>query len=293
LTRQDSYSTNASVLMRHAEGTLVNSKGAGEIELLPGADVAALGEKQALKTLPYSGCVCVAEVDYDRVYLRDESGNYFEVRGDQSVDFKLVVSMGDDFASPRCVHPQMPFKHPDASFLPLPEEAPPPRLFVVYGDGEAEELLLPRDVEETLRLAKQDPHALVVQGDPMGWPMSRCKTHSIHRILPMDPVSLQLRPLALPPSIAGFDPPKRVHRSFTQFRQFIEYPALTQLQMQEWEAAYAAYCAQEVEQRQLQESLGAGLTKASQTNSLAHLATQVLPDDSAKETPDQAREGGA
>lgn len=291
--REDSYSTNASVLMRHSQGTLVNSKGAGEIELLPGADVAALGEKQALKTLPDSGCVYVAQVDYDRVYLRDESGNYFEVRGDQSVDFKLVVSMGDDFASPRCVLPQMPFKHPDASFLPLPEEAPPPRLFVVYGDGEAEELLLPRDVEETLRLAKQDPNALVVQGDPMGWPMSRCKTHSIHRILPMDPVSLQLRPLAMPPSIAGFDPPKRVHRSFTQFRQFIEYPALTQLQVQEWEAAYAAYCAQEVEQRQLQESLGAGLTKASRGNSVAHLATQVLPDDSAKETPDQAREGGA
>ena len=31
---------------------------------------------------------------------------------------------------------------------PMRFQAPPPRLFVVYGDGEAEELLLPRDVEE-------------------------------------------------------------------------------------------------------------------------------------------------
>lgn len=56
------------------------------------------------------------------------------------------------------VVPKRPFKHPDASFLPLPEEvggkflkspdvkgwflpeiqAPQPRLFVVYGDGEVQ-----------------------------------------------------------------------------------------------------------------------------------------------------------
>ena len=66
------------------------------------------------------------------------------------------MSMGDDFLSPRCKQPFRPFKHPDASFLPLPSEAPKPRLFVVYGDGEAEELLLRSDFEEAMRLARKE-----------------------------------------------------------------------------------------------------------------------------------------
>lgn len=136
----------------------------------------------------------MAQVDYDRIYLRDDDGNHFEVQGDQSLDFKLSVSMGDDFASPRCTRPRRPFKHPDASFLPLPSQAPQPRLFVVYGDGEGEELLLRSDFEEAMRLARKDEATLVVEGEPMGWPMSCCKSHSVHRIMQMDPVSVPMRP---------------------------------------------------------------------------------------------------
>ncbi|CAJ1347665.1 unnamed protein product [Effrenium voratum] len=297
--REDSYSTNASVILRQPDGTMLHSKGAGEVELVSGMDLAAVGGEKALKTLQDKGCVYVAQVDYDRIFLRDDDGNYFEVQGDQSLDFKLSVSMGDDFASPRCVCPQKPFKHPDASFLPLPEEAPPPRLFVVYGDGEAEELLLPRDVEEALRLAKQDPKALVVEGERMGWPMSCCKTHSIHRIMPMDPVSVPLRPLELPPSMAGFVQPEMPQRTYTQFRQFIEYPKITEPKLKAWERAYEEYERHEEQRLLLRSSLGAGLRKASmRTSSTVSLSladqTKLREDktDTATEASDP-REGGA
>lgn len=262
--REDSYSTNASVILRHVEGTLVHSKGAGEVEVVSGRDIAAIGSdnEKALKTLQDKGCVYLAQVDYDRIYLRDDDGNHFEVKGDQSLDFKLSVSMGDDFASPRCVVPQKPFKHPDASFLPLPEEAPQPRLFVVWGDGEAEELLLRRDYEEAMRLARKDPNTLVVEGERMAWPMSCCKSHSIHRIMHMDPVTVPVRPLELPPGICGTVEQPEMKRTFTQFRQFIEYPEISDQKLKEWESAYEVYRQQEEEQRLLQNTLGEGLKNA-------------------------------
>lgn len=300
--REDSYSTNASVILRHFEGTLVHSKGAGEVELVSGRDIATMGSdnEKALKTLQDKGCVYLAQVDYDRIYLRDDDGNHFEVKGDQSLDFKLSVSMGDDFASPRCVVPKRPFKHPDASFLPLPEEAPQPRLFVVYGDGEAEELLLRRDFEEAMRLARKDPLTLVVAGEKMGWPMSCCKTHSIHRIMHMDPVSVPVRPLELPPGICGCVEPPAMNRSFTQFRQFIEYPEITDQKLKDWESAYQLYRQEEEEQRVLQNTLGEGLKNARrsmnatlQVEQLAKMSQAAASEPAATEASEQARDGGA
>lgn len=297
--REDSYSTNASVILRHVEGTLVHSKGAGEVEVVSGRDIAAIGSdnEKALKTLQDKGCVYLAQVDYDRIYLRDDDGNHFEVKGDQSLDFKLSVSMGDDFASPRCVVPQKPFKHPDASFLPLPEEAPQPRLFVVWGDGEAEELLLRRDYEEAMRLARKDPNTLVVEGERMAWPMSCCKSHSIHRIMHMDPVTVPVRPLELPPGICGTVEQPEMKRTFTQFRQFIEYPEISDQKLKEWESAYEVYRQQEEEQRLLQNTLGEGLKNARrsmnatlQVEQLAKLSQAAASEPEASE---QARDGGA
>lgn len=297
--REDSYSTNASVILRHVEGTLVHSKGAGEVEVVSGRDIAAIGSdnEKALKTLQDKGCVYLAQVDYDRIYLRDDDGNHFEVKGDQSLDFKLSVSMGDDFASPRCVVPQKPFKHPDASFLPLPEEAPQPRLFVVWGDGEAEELLLRRDYEEAMRLARKDPNTLVVEGERMAWPMSCCKSHSIHRIMHMDPVTVPVRPLELPPGICGTVEQPEMKRTFTQFRQFIEYPEISDQKLKEWESAYEVYRQQEEEQRLLQNTLGEGLKNARRSmNATLQVEQPAKLSQAAASEPEaseQARDGGA
>eukprot|EP00913_Durusdinium_trenchii_P022640 g21263.t1 len=219
----------------------------------------------------------MAQVDYDRIYLRDDDGNHFEVKGDQSLDFKLSVSMGDDFASPRCVCPQKPFKHPDASFLPLPEQAPQPRLFIVYGDGEAEELLVRRDFEEE---------------EGSGW----------DRIMHMDPVNVPMRPLELPHGICGFvePPPSPLKRTFTEFRQFIEYPELTEQKLQEFESAYEVYLQQEEEQRTLHSTLGQGLQNA-QRGSMQKTSTldpskfreAASSEPGEASTSDLAREGGA
>eukprot|EP00930_Biecheleria_cincta_P042054 TRINITY_DN28926_c0_g2_i1.p1 TRINITY_DN28926_c0_g2~~TRINITY_DN28926_c0_g2_i1.p1 ORF type:complete len:1643 (+),score=351.39 TRINITY_DN28926_c0_g2_i1:129-5057(+) len=259
--RVNDFSTNASVLLRRPDGMLVNSKGDGDVEIISNFDVAALGEEKALKTSQDRGGVYVAQVDWDRAKIRDDDGNYFELRGDQTVDFKLSVSMGDDFASPRCTVPNKPFHHPDISFLPLPEEAPTPRLFVVYGDGEAEELISSKNVEELLRLARQDPNSLVIEGEQLGWPMNRCKAHTIHRILPMDPVRLPMTPVHLPPSVAGFglgDTPGN-QRTFTEFRQFIEYPMISEETSLSWARALVDYAEEEKRCKAVQDSLGKGL----------------------------------
>lgn len=262
--RAQEFSTNASVLLRRSDGMLLNSKGDGDVEFISNFDVAALGEEKALKTSQDRGGVYVAQVDWDRVKLRDHDANYFEVRGDQTVDMKLSVSMGDDFPSPRCTEPNKPFRHPDASFLPLPEEAPAPRLFVVYGDGEAEELLSARNVNESLRLARQDSNCLVIEGEHLGWPMNRCRAHSIHRILPMDPPRLPLTPVHLPPCVAGFglgDTPAN-QRTFTEFRQFIEYPTISEETAESWERALLAYAEEEKRCQAVQDALGQGLRNA-------------------------------
>eukprot|EP00933_Yihiella_yeosuensis_P046918 TRINITY_DN4253_c0_g3_i1.p1 TRINITY_DN4253_c0_g3~~TRINITY_DN4253_c0_g3_i1.p1 ORF type:complete len:797 (+),score=205.33 TRINITY_DN4253_c0_g3_i1:341-2392(+) len=254
--RNTSFCTNASVLLRRPEGYLLNSKGAGEVEIISNFDVATMGEEAALKSAQDRGGVYVANCGADSIMMRDDDGNAFEVRGDQTLDFKLAVSMGDDFMSPRCSVPKKPFKHPDSSFLPLPNDAPPPRLFVVYGDGEAEELLLTRDAHEALRLA-QNSDALV-ETDRLRWPMQGCETHTIHRIAALDPVDTRMRPLNLPPAIAGMACGASFQRTYTEFRQFVEYPSIDEKVRQEFHQALVKYAEAEEQQKLRHNAYGQG-----------------------------------
>jgi hypothetical protein len=50
---------------------------------------------------------------------------------------------------------------------PAPLDALPPRLFVIYGNGDAEELIEESTALEALRAAKSDPQAQVVEGEDM------------------------------------------------------------------------------------------------------------------------------
>merc|ERR1719265_1766318 len=99
--------------------------------------------------------VYVARVDHSVVSLHD-GGNIFEVHGNQTLTCTLPVNLSDP-PSPRCKEPGKAYFHPDAESLQLPEVAPDPRLFVIYGDGEAEELVTARTREEILRSARDDP----------------------------------------------------------------------------------------------------------------------------------------
>lgn len=280
------FCTNTSVLLRRVEGTLLHSKGAGEVEIISNYDVAAMGEEKALKTAQDRGGVYLANIEADKICMRDNDGNSFEVRGDQTVDFTLAVSMGDDFMSPRCILPKQPYKHPDASFLPLPEDAPAPRLFVVYGDGEAEELHVPRDVAEALRLARKDPNAFVEQ-EKLKWPMEGCSCHSIHRTASLDPVDLPMRMLSMPPSIAGPAGTSRVSRTFTEFRQFIEYPSITVEERKAFHTALEQYTIEEERQKTRHLSYSQGSERTKSYDRAAAYPVQITP------VPEQAERGGA
>jgi len=258
-------STNASVLLRRRDGTIVYSRGAGEIQVASGFDVMAKGEKEILRTLDTPGLYTIFCID-GCIRMSDEDGNSFEISRDQSVDCKLAVSMGDEYKSPRCHKPNTPYLHPHASFLPLPEEVPDPRLFVVYGDGEAEELMITRDAEEAIRLAKLDPgHCCVSEGEKLGPPMSSCMCHTIFRTSSSDSVSLPPLHIAFPPSIAGFSSGIDAFApapgcGFTEFRQFTEYPSISDKLLRDFKKALSQYEEREERHRSLQASYGQGLS---------------------------------
>merc|ERR1719198_706601 len=172
--------------------------------------------------------------------------------------------MGDGVASPRCVRANEAFKHAHADFLPLPEDVPEPRLFVVYGDGEAEELLLTRNAVELLRLSKQDPECVVVEGEQLGPPMDTCTAHTIFRAASSDAVSVPANPAVVPTAVAGFRSDKDAFapapgRSFTEFRQFTEYPAISEDQLVRFRQALAEHIDKEEKHRAQQAAYGQGL----------------------------------
>eukprot|EP00397_Hematodinium_sp_SG-2012_P001162 GEMP01001163.1.p1 GENE.GEMP01001163.1~~GEMP01001163.1.p1 ORF type:complete len:1774 (+),score=520.83 GEMP01001163.1:221-5542(+) len=104
-----------------------------------------------------------------------------------------------------------------------------PRLFVIYGNGEAEELLTGAFVEECVELA-QEEGATVLRDQLVGPPLSGCLAHTIYcpgsstsRTVPI------AQPVVIPPIIRSKDiPPPASTAAFqyVTFRQFIEYPKM-------------------------------------------------------------------
>eukprot|EP00929_Paragymnodinium_shiwhaense_P090406 TRINITY_DN5059_c0_g1_i1.p1 TRINITY_DN5059_c0_g1~~TRINITY_DN5059_c0_g1_i1.p1 ORF type:complete len:1513 (-),score=421.00 TRINITY_DN5059_c0_g1_i1:122-4660(-) len=257
----DTVSTNASVAVQHHLGTSVTSWGGGEVDVVStfasGGDMGATMNREQVYT---------AHLDEDKISLKDREGNSFDVMGDQTVACKLAVSMGDDFPSPRCVVPGVPYKHPDADFLPVPENAPDPRLFVIYGDGEAEELLLSRDVGELTRLAELDEKTVVLE-EQMGRPMEVCKCITFLRDSTSEMPSLppMQEGVDVPTIVAGFQSPSasavlppQGPREYTRFRQFIEYPAIDDEQRSAFQQALACFEKDEAEHQRLHLDYGSG-----------------------------------
>lgn len=106
----------------------------------------------------------------------------------------------------------------------------------------------------------------------------------------MDPVTVPVRPLELPPGICGTVEQPEMTRTFTQFRQFIEYPEISDQKLKEWESAYEVYRQQEEEQRLLQNTLGEGLKNARRSMNATLQVEQLAKLSQASE---QARDGGA
>jgi hypothetical protein len=257
----ETLSTNASVAVHRREGTVVTSKGSGEVDVISSFALAGGNLGATLDR----GMVFTAHLDEDRISIRDRSQNLFEVLGDQTVRVKLAVSMGDDFKSPRCTKPGQPYKHPDAEFLPVPERAPEPRLFAVYGDGDAEELLLTRDAHELLRLARADEQTTVLE-ERMGPPMEVCRSHTLLRAASSEPATVPLRPLDVPPIVEGFQGLSALDTmrlplgssEFTAFRQLVEHPPTDDAKHKAFLAALAAESEREDKHRLLHRPSGEG-----------------------------------
>lgn len=258
-------SRNASVLLRRKDGTIVNSRGTGEINIASSFDVAVRGESEILSAVETPG-LYTAFCTRDMMCFSDAEGDFFEVRGDQTVDGKVADSSGDKCKSPRCKKSGTPAQHPQAASLPLPEDVPEPRLFVVYGDGEAEELLITRNAAESLRLAKLDPECVVVEGEHLGPPMDACLCHTIFRSATSDAVSVPPLPIEVPPSVAGFHPGTDAFapapgRSYTEFRQFIEYPVIDAEHLAEFREVLKQHHEKEERYQVQQAAYGQGLRK--------------------------------
>lgn len=267
--------TNASVLLRRKDGTIVKSRGSGEVNIASGFDVAARGEKECLSAVEPSG-IYTAFCSQDMIGLTDNDGNFFEVRGDQSANSKLVNGMSGECNSPRCTKPSIPFQHPNAVSCPVPDDAPQPRLFVVYGDGEAEELLVSRDATEAMRIAKSDTECVVVEGEHLGPPMESCICHTVFRSASSDTVSVPPHAVPMPPSVASFHPGTNAFapasgRSFTEFRQFTEYPQISKEQLVRFKEVLKQYHEQEERLRAQKAAYGQGLNSRK-------LASSVSPE---------------
>jgi hypothetical protein len=126
----------ASVLLTSWEGASVLSTGSGEVKVYTKPQ----GSETDLIEQTYT-----AHCTKGLLSLVDERGVAFEVYGDQTV--RVSQEMGQAVSSPRCAvqrkaHGLSPG---GAGSQPTPEaseaEGPPPRTFVVHGNGDAEELL--------------------------------------------------------------------------------------------------------------------------------------------------------
>lgn len=263
------WSTNAATILKHKGGSILRSYGHGEIRLATGTEVMDRGEKEVLSMLDWSG-MYLARCDENLLSLTDLEGNHFSLRGNAGLTFNLAVSMGDELKSPRCERSLVPYKHPDASFLPLPEGCPPPRLFVVYGGGDGEELMVARHVDDAIRTSKEEG-AVVTENEALGPPMIGCQAHTIFTPETSDGSRSSLPLLELPPIVAGSPPyacqaatnnmstVEASSTGYTMFRQFIEYPDVQDDAYDKFQGAVKRHAAWEEEHKAAHEEIGKGL----------------------------------
>jgi len=244
-------STHARVVLKCRGGASVVSTGTGEVQLL----TRTVGEE-----LQPDGLCYMAFCHEDSLRL-DDSGVIYELRGDQTVN---LPSEDEGLRSPRCLVSEKASMALGAERHVVPEKPPTPRLFVVYGDGEAEELLASEAAGGLLEAAEADPLASVMEEtlEPKAdgeAGLVGCTSHTIFRKkFPDTPVTPPEASIALPEGLdlAGsvYSMATSSHQaslpvpppSYIEFRQLVQYPAIdeetremfrgTLAQYRKWEA---------------------------------------------------------
>jgi len=235
----DSLSTHARVTLRRSKGPIVVSHGLGQVDIHYSAED-TMGDPEYPMSLDDMTPAYVASCSEGRLMTQSADGMLFEVHGDQT----LAVSGGPAGAapeSPRCSMPDTAYMTPGMEEVPPPGSGPPPRLFVIYGQGDAEELLTESDVGEALRAAQAEPDTIVVEGEFLGPPLEVCRCHTIFqtKTLHSYQAATQHQQSLMVSSVGSLDtgwslgsapplPPPPVAPAITKFRQFIQYPTITE-----------------------------------------------------------------
>jgi len=186
----------------------------------------------------------VAQCAEAKLSLRDPNGQEFVLLGDQTLS---NVGVGHSWASgaageptsPRCFMPAVAYRIPGLEEAAPPADALPPRLFIIYGNGEAEELISESDGLEALQVAKSDPQATVIEGEVMPPPLEGCRCHTIFisRVLDgskpgagvsTESVSLSLGSIDLSLGSLPQSPTQGPPPTITKFRQLIQYPPISE-----------------------------------------------------------------
>jgi len=186
------------------------------------------------------------------VRLEDEGKRTFELHASQ----EIII-----WNQEKQVEGQEPLtKTPMTIKGPMASTQVNPRLFLIYGSGEAEELFTFPEVEEILKRAKAEG-ATVLRDQTLGPPMVGCLAHTI--FLPhYEENKLDLMaPVTIPPIIRAKEQPHAgAHKShiprkqqFYSFRQFIEYRKLfseAQNRFVEGRTAFSQWLNQHDEEKQ-------------------------------------------
>lgn len=224
------------VIFRHSGSkSVLRCNGQGACDVFTKSDLANKGEEALLKAVEKEGFY-FSDSRANTIKLIDSERNWFTLDGAQAINFKLAVSMRDDdekVEDPACENAMQQYVHPDASFLPLPGGVPEPRLFVVYNDGEAEEVVCNYQVEEFFAQYNGNEKAVVTRDEPLSHPLVGCKAHTVYEARMSEPTALKFQDdIVMPPLARGIVnpmsllPPEK-GSEFTSFRQFLEYPSIT------------------------------------------------------------------
>jgi hypothetical protein len=228
------------------------SKGRGDVDILIGADAAQATQYSTYMAKCAAGRTYVAQCSDGSLTLQDPEGQQFVLTGDQRLC--AAPDQESEPGSPRCLVPDQAYKVPGLEELPPPEEALPPRLFVVYGNGDAEELIAEADAVHILNTAKADEQATVVEGEVMEKPLEGCRCHTIfstqrlHGYVdpiaePAGTVSLSMGSLDAECSLGTGGQPSSVQviPTLTKYRQLIEYPGIDEDVRQKFQGTLKQY----------------------------------------------------
>jgi len=207
-------SLHAFVKLQHPSGSVLRSLGDGEVEIIP----AARAKDTVTPTL--SG-IAVAQCARNYVTATDASGAKVIATGVADLDID-----GHDLPSPRCRIPDKGYMQEGPS--PVPDPNSEPRLFVVYGDGTAEEWMSPTRAQTALETARE-VDAWKNANEPKGL---GCTVHTAFRSCTSMPKTGRALPgLAIPAVLSGLscppaDPQTLLGTEFWKARALLEYPGV-------------------------------------------------------------------